>query len=627
MYFSKIQGHLAKLIAISRKQGVKHAYRKTKKYLRRQKQQVVSVADSFPRYQLLKQQGKPFKNIRVAAVLDEFSELAWGQEFELVPVTPGNFERILSHKGDSKIDLLLVESAWRGSGGAWNGHIVGPSAPSAELRTLVECAQENGIPAVFWNKEDPAHFDDFIDSARLFDYIFTTDEASISAYEKTVPNRTIEVLPFAAQPAIHNPIVEYGHVRGRDFVFGGTYFAEKFPSRKAQTERILSAAEQASTRLDDGLTIYSRFGHEDPKYSFPRQYRKYEKGFLPYDRMVTAYKNFKVVLNVNTVPFSPTMCSRRIFEAAACGAVVVSTEGRAVRSFFREDEVILLPEGTRGGKLLEVLARSPELTDRIAHRAQRQIWKEHTYTHRAQRIVELTGVGSRGMVEVVPTVSVVASTNRPDQIEHLLQQVAKQRNVNVECHILLHGIDVRPEKMEGILPSEVALHVYRHSAESTLGENLNFLVGQASAKYIAKFDDDDFYGEFYLRDQIDALMYSGADVVGKKASYIYIEGRDLFALRNPRDEHCFTDFVAGPTLVWRREVTEKVRFPDKNRGEDSSFLYDVTKNGMKIFSSDRFNFVQMRFAKSEHTWEADELELLANSKVVSTGSGPLNVEV
>lgn len=627
MQLAKFNQYSTRFLSVARKQGISHALRKTRTYLLKRMRQQRNSGWSFAPYQTLKLQEKPYQMIRVASVLDEFSELAWGEEFSLVPITPGNFERILSKTGEDQIDLVLVESAWRGSSGSWYGHIVGPEAPSEEIKTLVECARSHGIPTVFWNKEDPAHFEDFINSAKLFDSVFTTDGEALAAYKREVPGKPVGVLPFAAQPAIHNPVVDHGHTRSGDFVFGGTYFAEKFPQRREQTERILDAAVKASRRLETGLAIYSRFGHEDPKYRFPRRFRKYEKGFLPYDRMVTAYKNYKVVLNVNTVPDSTTMCSRRIFEAAACGAVVVSTEGEAIRRFFSKDEIVMLPDEGGESKILEVLARSPELTDRIAHRAQREIWDKHTYTHRARQVVQLAGITPEPTWESVPEVSVVSSTNRPEKIEHLLRQVAKQKNVRLECHVMLHGVEIDLENIEGILPAEVPLHVYQGSALSTLGENLNFLSKKAQFEYIAKFDDDDLYGANYLRDQVDALNYSGADVVGKRTSYIYLEGRDIFALRNPEEEHCFTDFVAGPTLVWRRDVTETVNFPRKNRGEDSSFLYDVTRNGMRIFSSDRFNFVQMRSSVQTHTWDIDDFELLASSKVIAVGSGCLNIDV
>ena len=627
MDYSKMTKQISKFVSVSRKQGLHHALRKTQGYLEKGRRRESHSAESFEPYKPLAQHDKPYRHIRVASILDEFSELAWGQEFNLIPITPQNFLKVLSSDGDTPIDLLFVESAWSGSGGAWKGHLVGEGAPSREIEAVLECARRSGIPAVFWNKEDPAHFEDFIATARLFDYIFTTDEGTVDRYRREIPRSKVGILPFAAQPAFHNPVVEPGHQRTKDFVFAGTYFAKKFPIRQKQIQQILDAAGKASERLDSGLTIFSRFGNLDPKYRFPSRYRKYEKGFLPYSRMVTAYKHSKIVLNVNTVPESSTMCSRRVFEAAACGAVVVSTESNAIRNFFSDNQIPVLLKDEEGDRFLEALARSSELTDRIAHKAEREIWEKHTYTHRGRRILEAAGLLPVGDEDQLPEVAVISSTNRPEQLRHLLQQVVRQKDVKLEWHLMLHGIDVEAGALENALPSDIQLYVYRSTSSSTLGQNLNYLVDRTSAGYIAKMDDDDLYGERYLRDQINALRYSGADVVGKKASYVHLEDQDIFALRNPNHELCFTDFVAGPTLVWRRKVTERIRFPDRNRGEDSSFLYEATKRGLKIFSADRFNFVQVRSANRAHTWGVGAGELLANSEVISVGSGPLNVEV
>lgn len=53
----------------------------------------------------------PYADVRVGVMLDEFSMLAWKDEFKLIPINPGNedsLERL-------NIDFLLVESAWNGN--------------------------------------------------------------------------------------------------------------------------------------------------------------------------------------------------------------------------------------------------------------------------------------------------------------------------------------------------------------------------------------------------------------------------------------------------------------------------------------------------------------------------------
>ena len=96
--------------------------------------------------------------------------------------------------------------------------------------------REQGIATVFWNKEDPPHFEDFLDTARLFDQVFTTDVTLLPRYREELGHERVAVLPFAAQSAVHNPIrPKHGH-QERDVAFAGMYFAHKFPERREQMD-------------------------------------------------------------------------------------------------------------------------------------------------------------------------------------------------------------------------------------------------------------------------------------------------------------------------------------------------------------------------------------------------------
>mgnify|MGYP002714749862 FL=1 len=568
---------------------------------------------------------KPFQKIAVGSILDEFSERAWGYEFDLQPVNPGEYSVLKAQSGERPFELLFVESAWNGNGGKWQYQLTGSNAPSPALKELVDWCNVSGIPTVFWNKEDPAHFDDFIKTAELFDFVFTTDANLVPQYQAAMPGAKVGVLPFAAQPVLHNPISRAGEERRGDIAFAGTYFAHKFESRQQQIALVLDAAVRASRSLKDGLVVFSRFAGREDKYQFPSKYERYVEGALPYNKMLSVFKRFKVVLNVNTITQSPTMCSRRIFEAGASGAVVVSTDSVALHEMFSEDEIPIIRNVEGGSYLLRRIVNSPEVRDRISHRAQRKIWENHTYTDRA-----FTLLSSIGLVEeqsdARPKVSILASTNRPQQLSHLFSQVARQRNVEVELMMMLHGIDEPQDAVRAQFPEGVSGQVFQAPKSWSLGKCMNHLAAHATGDYMAKFDDDDLYSENYLRDQVNALEYSGADIVGKQASYLYHEQSDSFLLRNPKHEMCFTDFVAGPTLVWRRQVTEGLAFPDRTKGEDTGFLNGAVKSGYTIYSADRFNFVQMRSPSVTHTWEVDDEVIFANARVIAIGSGILNVE-
>lgn len=562
------------------------------------------------------------RDLRVAVVLDEFSRLALDHEWQQVPVTPEDWRSRLEAE---PVDLLFVESAWHGNGGAWRYHLAGESAPRAALVDLVAWCREQGIPTVFWNKEDPAHYGDFLGTARLFDHVCTTDSDRLDDYRRDLGHDRLGVLPFAAQPALHNP-VRHGPGHGeRDVAFAGMYFAHRHPERRAQLELLLGAADRASARMETGLEIFSRQLGGDQRYQFPEPYAARVVGSLPYPRMLTAYRAYKVFLNVNTVVGSPTMCARRIFEISASGTPVLSTPSPAIDAVFAADEVVQVSEPDEAEWTLRALVRNAELRDRMVHRAQRRIWSGHTYAHRVDDVLRTVGLDQHAVTGALPRVSALVSTRRPGQLEHVLATLGAQTGVDLQVVLLRHGVDPDPAEVRA-RAADVGLTdivLLDSPASVPLGSCLNRLVAHADGDLVAKIDDDDHYGPHYLADQAAALDYSRADVVGKQAHYMYLAGADVTVLRYAHAEHRFTDRVSGPTIVTHRTLARDVPFPDVPRGEDTGFLTAVLAAGGRIYSADRFSFVQMRNAEgAAHTWAATEAELLASSDVEIAGFAP-----
>ena len=554
--------------------------------------------------------------VTAAVILDEFSDLALRFECNQIPVSPGGFREQLEGK---KIDLLFVESAWHGNSDKWRFMVVGPKTPTSRLKELVSYCKERSIPTVFWNKEDPAHYHEAIATARLFDYVFTTDQTLLEQYRADLGHERVGVLPFAAQPSVHNPIrlSSGGKVPPRrDVAFAGMYFAHKFPERRAQMGMLLGAADEVSPRMSKGLDIFSRYLGGDPRYQFPTPLDKRVVGSLAYPQMLTAYRGYKAFLNVNSVVTSPSMCARRIFEISACGTPIVSAPSPAIDNFFTPDEVVQVGNSQEAGYALRALVGNEELRSRMTHLAQRRIWQEHTYAHRVNQVLQT--IGLEGAQWHLPTVTPMISTNRPEQVAHVLYYLHAQVGVEMAPVILAHGFT--PSRTEVARAKELGLDVtwlYAPATES-LGQCYNRILQVAQGDWVAKMDDDDLYSPYYLLEQLAATDYSGADLVGKHAHYMYLASKDVTVLRFTPWEHRFTSFVSGPTIVGRRDLLQEVGFVDRTTGEDSALLKDVSASGGKIFSTSRFGFVQMR-GSQKHTWAVSDFEVLANSRLSHYG--------
>lgn len=558
-------------------------------------------------------QRSPRRLLRAAVILDDFSALALGYEWDQVALTPDDWRDQLAEPPD----LLFVESAWAGNEGAWRYALTGPQAPSQPLTELVQWCRSHGIPTVFWNKEDPVHFEDFIDTAALFDYVFTTDEDVVGDYRTRLGHDRVAVMSFAAAPWIHNPMRPAGHA-DRDVAFAGTYFAHKYPERRAQMEMLLGAAATVSPRLATGLEIFSRFHGDDDRYQFPAPLDDFVVGSLSYAEMLTAYREFSAFLNVNSVTSSRTMFPRRVLELAACATPVISTPASGIDAIFPPDEVLTVTEPEQAAWTIRALVNSPEWRDRVGHLAARRVLASHTYRHRVNEILEVVGLDQHRVTE--PSTSVIACTRRPTQLDSLLRMVAQQREVAPQLVLLTHGFepdfDVRQRATDVGIQDLVLLNA---PPEVTLGRCLNMCVDAADGDVVAKMDDDDLYSEHYLADQLRALDFSGADVVGKHAHHVLVTGKNALVLRFEDFESRFSHFVMGPTLLMRRTTAAEVTFADRTQGEDTDFLGRAIASGLRIYASDRFGFVQVR-QSGGHTWEASDMELMASGRVVTYGS-------
>ena len=555
------------------------------------------------------------KGLRIAVIMDRLSYDGFKHEAELLICTPANWKQVLS---ETRPDFLLVESACSGDDPSWTLRIGDlKDNPQSQLPALVQWCEDRGIPTAFWNNEDPVRYREFLDAAKLFDYVFTTDADCIEAYKKDLSHDRVFCLPFAVQPRIHNPIGSGRKIR--DVAFAGSWYEGETEYRKYRKEQMASIVAPA-TQFD--VDIFDRhLGSKDDTYRFPDEFQPYVVGQLGYDDMVCVYRMYKVFLNVNSVVDSPTVFPRRVLEALASGACVLSGYSRGIDSMIGSQVVRMPCSADETRVSLEELLDKGELRDRLAHVGLRKVMEEHTFETRLDYVRQMMGIAGSGCRAKERGVSIVSCTNKPIYMHNIFANYSRQDYENKELIVVLNSNSLSLAEWEEEAHRYENARVFQVDERRRLGACLNLGAEQARLDYVAKFDDDDYYAPAYLRDMVGAFDYSGADIVGKAAHYVYFEAGEVLAIQFPDSEHRFFSFVAGPTLIIRREVFEKVRFrPDKGPGEDTQFLKDSLSQGLKVYSADRFNFVRVRRAESSlHTWRQSDQEQLTKSRIIAYG--------
>jgi glycosyltransferase involved in cell wall biosynthesis/spore maturation protein CgeB len=331
------------------------------------------------------QNAKTLEQITLGLIADQFTTDTLASTVRVLPLSPENWRQELASQ---PIDALFVESAWKGNGGQWHRKVGYYSEEEfATLSELIEHCRRNGIPTLFWNKEDPVHFDRFRKAASLCDHVFTTDSRRIIPYLATpgAHTQTASSCPFFASPKIHNPLPST-RAWQPTAAYGGTYYGVRYPERTEYLDKIMSAAAPL------GLTVYDRQHTDlDSPYKYPSGLGGYVVGGLSYEEMIQAYKAHPVQINVNSVFDSPTMFSRRVVEIAACGTPLVSGPALGMNRYL-EGAVQVIHTETEAAQALENLLHHPAYRWRIAMRGVRAVMRAHTTQHRLIQMLRTAGI-------------------------------------------------------------------------------------------------------------------------------------------------------------------------------------------------------------------------------------------
>ena len=544
----------------------------------------------------------------VLCLMDIFSEECFKYEFNYVPLCKQNWKAQIS---EGTFDLFLAESAWRGNNGDWSYCLSNYGGKFGRIFSAVLAEiKRSGMPTVFWNKEDPVNYDVFIEAAKDFDYVFTTDEGCVEKYKKDLGHDRIAVLPFAAQMKIHNPVLAANRVSR--VAFAGSWHGVKYPNRAKAIDDLFSYPMNKNL-----LDIYDRHSEStDERLAFPKKYKRSLRGSVPYsDISDVVYKKYSFILNVNSVDDSSSMVARRIYELAACGTPVISSSSPAISKSF-SDSIMQAADSADVKRILE--HSDPLETLRRAVRGVRTALTYNTYQNRVAEIFKTIGSQDEHSPEAITCILV---SKRPKFLRHIAAQLNQQVYSNIKVIFVSHGPVIDEADVLRVFNKRFEVQYLTYPAVDTvLADGLNLALSKCKTDFVAKIDDDDFYGPNYISDQVLALRYSSASVVGKSSYFVHLKETDQTGLRFKDKHYRFMKRIHGGTLVWSRLRVEYQRFDRVIQGTDSLFLKSVIENGGSLFSSDPFNFIHVRYDNAnQHTWKISNEDM--QSKMTGLVSG------
>jgi len=327
--------------------------------------------------------------MKIALISDDLTRLSLELEdsVEVYNVTPFNYWYILKYK---KPDFLLVESAWNGYKGRWKYKIASyedcPKRNNNKLKKVVDYAKVLDIPTVFWNKEDSIHFDRFIESAILFDYIFTIDKNVIDRY-KALTDVPVHTLMFAVQPKIHNfSGFDYKYKKAN---FVGSYSKHIHSQRREWQDMVFKTCCENDFEID----VYNRNSDRNQKiYGYPKLECLREMDKIDYDKTVDIYKDYMISLNINTIVDSPTMFSRRLIEVLACGRICITNPSVAVDNLFKDYVYVVNDKQELEVLLKRFKSMGIEQEYDKLESASKYISQYHTWKYRLREVYKVLGL-------------------------------------------------------------------------------------------------------------------------------------------------------------------------------------------------------------------------------------------
>lgn len=270
--------------------------------------------------------------MKIGLIADDFTRINLEMEdgLRIINLSPNNWKYLLAVHS---IDVLLVESAWRGFKNKWQRRIAKYEidAVDVQLNKIIEHCKKKKIPCIFWNKEDPVNYERFKHNLPAFDVCLTTEVEKAAQYKKDFNNlKDVVVAPFFFQPKLHNPCKEEVLPElSQKFVFCGGLYANEFPDRAKRLRDGISSIGR------ENVVVYDRFNAQESEWNSIKGI-SIQPAFS-YENSKKYYQSGVAHINVNSFDGSSTMFSRRMLELVASGTHVIdltSYKGKGILSEF-----------------------------------------------------------------------------------------------------------------------------------------------------------------------------------------------------------------------------------------------------------------------------------------------------
>jgi hypothetical protein len=135
------------------------------------------------------------------------------------------------------------------------------------------------------------------------------------------------------------------------------------------------------------------------------------------------------------------------------------------------------------------------------------------------------------------------------------------------------------------------VRIYQQDPGTPVGDCINYCMERSIYENIALFHEEHYYGPLYLSGCIRDLYRTQADLVGKRTYYTLAAATGQPVLHSPGYENGYTDFVILPTFLFKRTLSDTLRFDSSSAELDKTFCGKLINAGGRIFSTDHESYL------------------------------------
>ena len=304
---------------------------------------------------------------------------------------------------DTRVDKAVREVVWRYVTPRWRRHletlldterdvdaVVVFTVPMSHFRGIPSALRDRfDVPVVFYDGDVPMSLPEFGGADTGFNYYHDADP---SEYDLVVSNsegglerlrelgaRRAEAVFWGADPELFHP---YDVDKEHDVFFYG--YGDKF--RREWIKTLVGEPSRAAPEMD--------FALGGPDFRGDTGTAKLV-GDVPFNVFPRAISAARVNLNIARRSHATVYASSasRPFELAASAAAIVSNPVEGIERWFEPGrELLVVSSPDEAIDVYRDLLSDPGQAEEMGRRARERALEEHTYTHRARRLLELIGV-------------------------------------------------------------------------------------------------------------------------------------------------------------------------------------------------------------------------------------------